>query len=367
MIYKENNYEQEMEENSFLFFEEIQENIDTEELTELEFIEKYSEGDDLLNEVINSFNEIDYDAILEYGIESSLILEAGGKTDGLISGVTKAVSNKGKEISKDFNKKNPIATNVFSRMFNVIKNAFGVVQAFTEKAMVTYNINKLRNNVKMMPNTVRYKTVKCFVDGAVDTILEKIKSGMNTAMKFISSIFIAGRIVDQKECQKHYDLFEKVLHKTDDLLLGEIQADKPQMLQQLDVLQNMFNKYSQIKTLQKSFLMATNAVNNPMKMVNLADKLYKTANNGQGIQGGAGVAIDITNKVMGNKNIMDIPGVRPVINFACKMLGKGLAWYKKLLTSCLSSLKAAYEEQYNDKKNGYANQKYAKEQQKRGL
>lgn len=368
MIYKENDtYNQELEESSFLFFDEISKNVDNEILTEREFIEKYSNGDDLLDEVTNSFNEIDYDAILEYGIQNSLLLEAGGKSEGLVSGVTKAVTDKGKEISKDFNKKNPIATNIFSRMFNVIKNAFGVVQTFTEKAMTTYNINKLRNNVKMMPNTVRYKTAKCFVDGAVDTILEKIRSGMNTAMKFISSIFVVGRIVDQKECQKHFDLFEKTLHKADDFLLGEITADKPQMLQQIDCLQNMFNKYSQIKVIQKSFLAATNAVNNPMKMVNLADKLYKAANNGQGIQGGAGVALDVTNKVMGNRNIMDIPGVRPVINFACKILGKGLAWYKKLLTTCLSSLKAAYEEQYNDKKNAYANQQFAKEQRKRGL
>ena len=365
MIYKENNYEQEMEENSFLFFEEIQENIDTEELTELEFIEKYSEGDDLLNEVTNSFNEIEYDAILEYGIENSLVLEAGGKSNGLVSGLTNAVSEKGKQMNKDMKK--PIATNVFSRMFNVVKNAFGVVQTFTEKAMTTYSINKLRNNVKMMPNTIRYKTVKCFVDGAVDGILEKIRSAMSKAMNFISSIFVVGRMVDQKECQKHFDLFEKILHKTDDLLLGGITADKVQMLKQIDSLQNMFNKYSAIKAIHKSFQGALNIVQNPMKIANIADKLYKTANNGQGIQGAAGVAIDINNKIMGNKSLMDIPGVRLVLNLACKMLGKGLAWFKKLLTSCLSSLKAAYEEQYNNKKNGYAIKQNANEQQKRGL
>ena len=103
LIYKENNeYDQELEESNFLYFDELSKNFDNEKLTEMQFIEKYSNGDDLLEEVINSFNEIDYDAILEYGIESSLVLEAGGNSDGLLSGVTKAVSDRGKEISNGY-------------------------------------------------------------------------------------------------------------------------------------------------------------------------------------------------------------------------------------------------------------------------
>ena len=51
MIYKENNYEQEMEENSFLFFEEIQEkhNVDLSEDKEM--------LDAIVNELRNSYAE----------------------------------------------------------------------------------------------------------------------------------------------------------------------------------------------------------------------------------------------------------------------------------------------------------------------
>ena len=321
-----------------------------------EFLSEYSDIDDLDCIITEQINEIEYDALMEYGMVNSFMLQ---EADGVVG----AIQDAGKDIQKKFTSKKPVATNIFVRIFNVIKNAFGVVAAFAEKAKKSFAIDSLKKAIKSMPDTVRYQTFKVFIDGSINNFLKALSDGMNTALSFLKSIFILGRTVDQKKCDQYFKTFGNILKSTGNYISEHITQTKGAVLRQLDSLQRQFQHYSTIKVMHRTFLTVANACSNPLKMANLVDKLGK-AQNGQGIKGGAGMALDVANKVVGDTNIMKIPGMSFIVNGACKLIGRGLAEWKKFLTLNLQSIKTAYNTAFRDDTNKGAIRDHAHEMKK---
>ena len=143
----------ELFEESFTLFTDEMSETHFEQMSEEEFFDMYSDSDDLLNYLEEEFKYIDVDqkALIEAAMVDSYQLSEAPQQTGLmgtIGNVQKNVQKKTNQIKKDMNRK-PIATNIFMRIFNVIKNAFGVIAAFMERAMTTFKINNLRSKINI--------------------------------------------------------------------------------------------------------------------------------------------------------------------------------------------------------------------------